>query len=85
MADFVEESTKEKSKEEEVPKGDEKVGDDGDDDGAVLEVNIWKYTVYLVILIPVQEESTAVFTPLVHLEAVEVKTHEEDEDILFVK
>ena len=40
MADFVEESTKEKSKEEEVPKGDEKVGDDGDDDGAVLEVNI---------------------------------------------
>ncbi|CAE7522742.1 YRB1, partial [Symbiodinium microadriaticum] len=31
------------------------------------------------------EESTAVFTPVVHLEAVEVKTHEEDEEILFVK
>ncbi len=32
-----------------------------------------------------QEESTAVFTPVVHLEAVDVKTHEEDEDVLFVK
>ena len=32
-----------------------------------------------------QEESTAVFTPIVHLEEVEVKTHEEDEDVLFVR
>lgn len=30
-----------------------------------------------------QEESTATFTPVVHLTEVEVKTHEEDEDVLF--
>lgn len=31
----------------------------------------------------VQEESTATFTPVVTLETVEVKTHEEDEDVIF--
>eukprot|EP01031_Cornospumella_fuschlensis_P036061 gene36061-43732_t len=30
-----------------------------------------------------EEESTATFTPVVQLETVEVKTHEEDEDVLF--
>mmetsp|Transcript_105044 Transcript_105044/g.226587 ORF Transcript_105044/g.226587 Transcript_105044/m.226587 type:complete len:233 (-) Transcript_105044:72-770(-) len=30
-----------------------------------------------------EEESTATFTPVVHLTEVEVKTHEEDEDVLF--
>lgn len=32
-----------------------------------------------------QEESTATFAPVVHLAEVEVRTHEEDEDILFEK
>ena len=30
-----------------------------------------------------QEESTATFTPVVHLEEVEVKTHEEDEEAIY--
>lgn len=30
-----------------------------------------------------EEESTAVFTPVVQLETVEVKTHEEDEEVLY--
>jgi hypothetical protein len=30
-----------------------------------------------------QEESTATFVPVVQLEAVEVKTHEEDEEVLY--
>jgi hypothetical protein len=30
-----------------------------------------------------QEESTATFTPVVQLEAVEIKTHEEDEDVVY--
>jgi hypothetical protein len=30
-----------------------------------------------------EEESTATFTPVVHLETVEVKTMEEDEEILY--
>eukprot|EP01038_Epipyxis_sp_PR26KG_P007739 gene7739-10516_t len=30
-----------------------------------------------------EEESTATFTPVVQLEAVEVKTHEEDEDVVY--
>lgn len=32
-----------------------------------------------------EEESTAVFVPRVHLEEVEVKTFEEEEDVLFQK
>ena len=31
----------------------------------------------------VQEDSTAEFTPVVHLEEVEVKTHEEDEEAVY--
>jgi hypothetical protein len=30
-----------------------------------------------------EEESTATFTPVVKLEVVEVKTHEEDEEIIY--
>lgn len=30
-----------------------------------------------------EEESTATFTPVVQLEKVEVKTHEEDEDVVY--
>ena len=36
-----------------------------------------------ILLVALQEESTATFTPVVHLTEVEVKTHEEDEDVLF--
>ncbi len=32
-----------------------------------------------------EEESTATFVPIVHLEKVEVKTMEEDEDIVYKK
>ena len=32
-----------------------------------------------------KEESTATFTPVVQLEEVEVKTHEEDEEPIFRK
>lgn len=31
----------------------------------------------------VQEESTATFAPVVHLEEIEVKTHEEDEEAIY--
>ena len=30
-----------------------------------------------------EEESTATFTPVVKLETVEIKTHEEDEEVLY--
>ena len=30
-----------------------------------------------------EEESTATFTPVVQLEVVEVKTHEEDEEVVY--
>lgn len=36
-------------------------------------------------ILQVEEECAAEFTPVVHLEEVEVKTLEEDEDVLYVQ
>lgn len=57
--------------------------DDGDDNGpAVVSCFLAFFTICNLCFMQ-QEESTATFTPVVQLEAVEVKTHEEDEDVIF--
>ena len=54
-------------KEEEKPKGEEGEGEDDGGDDGPAP----------------EEESTATFTPVVNLQVIEVKTHEEEEDIVY--
>jgi hypothetical protein len=58
--------------------------DEGGDDNANPEVfvsNLYYKPAHILSL--QAEESTAVFAPVVHLVEVEVKTHEEEEDVVF--
>lgn len=63
-------------------------GGDDDDNGPAVVHNVacdrFAYAVDdCLCLTTQQEESTATFVPVVTLEAVEIKTHEEDEDVLY--
>lgn len=71
----------------------ENVGGEGEDDNGPAPVSLFRllpahcskeYTLTFNDFIVVQEEeSTATFTPVVQLTAVEVKTMEEEEDVLY--
>lgn len=62
--------------------------DEGDDNGPVQvcvyfsQSHMMFFQSLLSFLTLKEEESTAIFTPVVKLEAVEVRTYEEDEDVL---
>lgn len=59
-------------------------GDDNDNEPVVVRINfimiVSRGTYNFFIQ---EEESTATFTPVVQLETVETKSHEEDEDVVY--
>ena len=90
------EKKKEEEKKEElkpVAAADGEDGEEGDEDPvsttalSILNLQFLDTKISLLLLLVLsnnqEAESTAVFTPVVHLEAVEVQSGEEDEDILW--
>ncbi len=63
----------------------EEVEETGDDDNGPAPVRLQQITFYFILptAFSQEEESTATFTPVMELKTVEVKTHEEDEDVVY--